>query len=420
MKGTFIAGVAVLLIILGVPLFVLLGGISFGLFAAYEELPSEALLKYILETLTKPALLSIPLYILAGALVAKGRTAQHLVEVAQAWLGWLPGGLAVTAVLACMVFGAISGSSPVTMVAIGSFLYPAMRRAGYPEALALGSVTVGGSLGILIPPSIPMIVYGIVTRTDIEKLFLASIVPGLWAGGILTVIAIAIGAWWRLPRRAFIFGEALRRTFWALPALGLPVVVLGGIYAGLYNITEAAGVAVLYLFLLEGILYRSLRWSSLRDTLAEATTALGSILAIVLMAALLSYFLLLAELPFHVIEWVENLKLTPGTFILAVVGVLLLAGMVMDVLSAILIFAPAFLPAAQALGVSPILLGVVFILSLEIGYLTPPVGLNLFVAMGYFQKSMGAVVRASFPFLVGLLLTLGLLVFLPGLFGLGR
>lgn len=419
MKGTFIVGVAILLIILGVPLFVLLGGISFGLFAAYEELPSEALLKYILETLAKPALLSIPLYILAGALVAKGRTARHLVEVAQAWLGWLPGGLAVTAVLACMVFGAISGSSPVTMVAIGSFLYPAMRRAGYPEGLALGSVTVGGSLGILIPPSIPMIVYGIVTRTDIEKLFMASIVPGLWAGGILTIIAIAIGVWRRLPRRAFIFRDALRRTFQALPALGLPIVVLGGIYAGLYNITEAAGVAVLYLFLLEGILYRSLRWGSLRDTLAEATTALGSILAIVLMAALLSYFLLLAELPFYVIEWVENLKLTPGTFILAVVGVLLLAGMVMDVLSAILIFAPAFLPAAQALEVSPILLGVVFILSLEIGYLTPPVGLNLFVAMGYFQRSMGAVVRASFPFLVGLLLTLALLVFFPGLFGLG-
>ncbi|MCS6894650.1 MAG: TRAP transporter large permease subunit [Bacteroidia bacterium] len=420
MKGTLLSIGALLLILLGVPLFVLLGGISFGLFALYEEQPSEALLKYILETLTKPALLSIPLYILAGALVAKGRTAQRLVEVAEAWLGWLPGGLSVTAVLACMVFGAISGSSPVTMIAIGSFLYPAMRKAGYPDSLALGSVTVGGSLGILIPPSIPMIVYGIVTRTDIEKLFLASIIPGLWAGGILVMVAIVLGLMHRLPRQPFTLKQALKKSLYAIPALGLPVVVLGGIYAGLYNITEAAGIAVLYLFLLEGLVYRSLGWVKLRDALSEATTALGSILAIVLMAALLSYFLLLAELPFYVVEWVEKLHLTPDMFILAVVGVLLVAGMVMDVLSAILIFAPAFLPAAQGLEVSPILLGVVFILSLEIGYLTPPVGLNLFVAMGYFQRSMGAVVRASFPFLVGLLLTLGLLVLFPEAFGLMR
>ncbi|MEN3040958.1 MAG: TRAP transporter large permease subunit, partial [Bacteroidia bacterium] len=260
MKGTFLALGTLILILLGVPLFVLLGGISFGLFALYEEQPSEALLKYILETLTKPALLSIPLYILAGAIVAKGRTAQQLVEVAEAWLGWLPGGLAVTAVLACMIFGAISGSSPVTMVAIGSFLYPAMRKAGYPDSLALGSVTVGGSLGILIPPSIPMIVYGIVTRTDIEKLFLASIIPGLWAGGILVIVAIILGLLHRLPRQPFVLKQAFWKSFQAIPALGLPVVVLGGIYGGLYNITEAAGIAVLYLFLLEGLIYRSLGW----------------------------------------------------------------------------------------------------------------------------------------------------------------
>jgi C4-dicarboxylate transporter DctM subunit len=212
---------------------------------------------------------------------------------------------------------------------------------------------------------------------------------------------------------------AFKKTLHALPALGLPVVVLGGIYAGLYNVTEAAGVAVLYLLLLEGFLYRTLRWGVLRDTLAEATTALGSILAIVLMAALLSYFLLLAELPFQVVEWVDQFNLSQTTFVLAVVAVLLLAGMVMDVLSAILIFAPAFLPAAQGLEVSPIWLGVIFVLSLEIGYLTPPVGLNLFVAMGYFQRSMGSVVRASLPFVIGLLLTLVLLVLAPALLGLG-
>ncbi|MCS7188649.1 MAG: TRAP transporter large permease subunit [Bacteroidia bacterium] len=417
MKVSLLVVGILLLIVLGVPLFVLLGGISFGLFSLYEELPSEALLKYMMETLTKPALLAIPLYILSGALVAKGRSAQELVEVAQGWLGWLPGGLAVAAVLACMVFGAISGSSPVTMVAIGSFLYPAMRKANYPEVLALGSVTVGGSLGILIPPSIPMIVYGIVTRTDIEKLFLASVIPGLWAGGILIIIAVILGLQYKLPRESFQIKNAFLKTFRAMPALGLPFLVLGGIYAGLYNVTEAAAVAVLYLFVLEAFLYRSLRWASIRDTLAEATTALGSILAVVLMAALLSYFLILAELPFYVVEKVENLGLTSLSFVFVVVGILLIAGMIMDVLSAILIFAPAFAPAAQGLGISPIWLGVIFILALEVGYLTPPVGLNLFVAIGYFKKSMAQVVRASLPFMVGLLVTLFLLMLMPHLFG---
>lgn len=420
MKGSLIAIAVLGLIVLGVPLFVLLGGLSVGLFAAYEDLPSEALLKYMLETLAKPALLAIPLYILAGAIVAKGRAAAQLVEVAYAWLGWVPGGLAVASVLACMIFGAISGSSPVTMVAIGSFLYPAMRERGYPDSLALGSVTVGGSLGILIPPSIPMIVYGIVTRTDIEKLFMASVVPGLWAGAALIGVAMLLGWRARLPRERFILRAALQKTLFALPALGLPLVVLGGIYGGLYNVTEAAGIAVLYLLLLEGIFYRSLRWAPLRETLAEAATALGSILAIVLMATLLSYFLILAELPFLIVDRVEQLQLSPATFVLVVVSVLLAAGMVMDVLSAILIFAPAFLPAAQGLEVSPIWLGVVFILALEVGYLTPPVGLNLFVAMGYFKRTMGPVVRASLPFLTGLLIVLALLIGMPGLFGLGK
>jgi C4-dicarboxylate transporter DctM subunit len=418
MKGVVLLVALGILIVVGVPLFVLLGGLGFGLFAGYEELPGEALIKYMMETLTKPALLAIPMYILSGVLVAKGRTAQQLVRVAQAWLGWLPGGLAVATVLACMIFGAISGSSPVTIVAIGSFLYPAMRQAGYPETLALGSVTVAGSLGILIPPSIPMIVYGIVTRTDIDQLFLASVVPGLWAGGFLIGIAVLLGVIYKLPREAFQWKDAIKATIGALPALGLPVLVMGGIYTGLYNVTEAAGIAVLYLLLLEGFLYRTLRWGMLREALSEATTALGSILAIVLMAALLSYFLLLQELPFWVAEQVEGWGLSAVEFVWVVVGILLLAGMVMDVLSAILIFAPAFLPAVQALGVSPVWLGVLFIIVLEIGYITPPVGLNLFVAMGYFRQPMGRVVRASLPFLLGLLATVGLLIGAPSWLGL--
>lgn len=393
-----------LLIALGVPLFVLLGSLSIGLFAVNELLPpeslAEALIKYMMEVVAKPALLAIPLYILLGAVMSKGQTARALTDFMEALVGWVPGGLAAATILSCMAFGAISGSSPVTMVAVGSILYPAMQRAGYPDKLALGAVVVGGSLGILIPPSIPMIVYGIMAKANIEQLFLASVKPGLWAGLGMVAVAVGWGMLAKLPRQRFALGVAWRTFVRALPALGLPLLVLGGIYGGLYNITEAAAVAAAYVLFLELVLYRQLRWSVLRDVLSEAATALGSIMAIVLMAALLSYFLVLAELPFWVQEWVEGQALSPRAYLLVVMGMLLVAGMFMDTLSAILVLVPALLPAAQALGVSPVLLGVLFIVTLEIGYITPPVGLNLFVAMGYFHRPMGAVVRASWPYML--------------------
>ncbi len=419
MKGFLIILVFVVLVALGVPLFVLLGGLSFLLFGAYEPLPPEAIIKYMLETIAKPALLSIPLYILLGAVMSRGKVAAHLVALMEAALGWLPGGLAVAAVLACMAFGAISGSSPVTMVAIGSLMLPAMRGAGYPEALALGAVVVGGSLGILIPPSIPMIVFGIVTRTDIEKLFLASIIPGLVAGVSMTLVAVLWGWLARLGRKPFELRTLLRALWRALPALGLPALVLGGIYGGLYNVTESAAVAALYVLVLEALVYRELRWSLLQDALAEAVTALGSIIVIVFMASLLSYFLILAELPFWVSDQVESLNLHEAGFLWLVLGLLLIAGMFMDTLSAILVLAPIFLPTAQGLGISPILLGVLFIIALEIGYATPPVGLNLFVAMGYFKRSMGEVARASIPFMLVLLLTAVVLILRPQWLGFG-
>ena len=404
MKGAFIGGAVLLLIVLGVPLFVLLGSLSIGLFAVNELLPpeslAEALIKYMMEVVAKPALLAIPLYILLGAVMSKGQTARALTDFMEALVGWVPGGLAAATILSCMAFGAISGSSPVTMVAVGSILYPAMQRAGYPDKLALGAVVVGGSLGILIPPSIPMIVYGIMAKANIEQLFLASVKPGLWAGLGMVAVAVGWGMLAKLPRQRFALGVAWRTFVRALPALGLPLLVLGGIYGGLYNITEAAAVAAAYVLFLELVLYRQLRWGVLRDALSEAATALGSIMAIVLMAALLSYFLVLAELPFWVQEWVEGQALSPRGYLLIVMGMLLVAGMFMDTLSAILVLVPALLPAAQALGVSPVLLGVLFIITLEIGYITPPVGLNLFVAMGYFHRPMGAVVRASWPYML--------------------
>jgi len=415
MKSALIGGAVVLLIALGVPLFVLLGSLSIGLFAVNELLPpeslAEALIKYMMEVVAKPALLAIPLYILLGAVMSKGQTARALTDFMEALVGWVPGGLAAATILSCMAFGAISGSSPVTMVAVGSILYPAMQRAGYPDRLALGAVIVGGSLGILIPPSIPMIVYGIMAKANIEQLFLASVKPGLWAGLGMVGVAVGWGMLAKLPRRRFAVGVAWRAFVRALPALGLPVLVLGGIYGGFYNVTEAAAVAAVYVLFLELVLYRQLRWGILRDALSEAATALGSIMAIVLMAALLSYFLVLAELPFWVQEWVEGRALSPRGYLLIVMGMLLVAGMFMDTLSAILVLVPALLPAAQALGVSPVLLGVLFIVTLEIGYITPPVGLNLFVAMGYFRRPMGAVVRASLPYMLVLVaVALGLVM----------
>lgn len=401
------------LITIGSELFVVIGLVSVVLFALIADLPLFALVKTMFDTVNKPALLAIPLYVFAGAIMAKGEIAKRLIELASATFGSFKGGLAVASVLACMFFAAISGSSPVTLIAIGSIMYPALIAKGYPEKTSVGVLTVSGSLGILIPPSIPMIVFAIVTTADVNKLFIAGIVPGILASILLMLLSIYYGYKFKLPTEPFALKKFLRASWHAIPALIMPALVLGGIYAGIYTVTEAASVAAVYAIIAELVFFRQMKLREIINVLHESVIVLGIIFIIIAMATMFNYFLTVQDVPFTLLEWLEAKIFSREMFLLMLVGVLLVAGLFMDVISAILIIAPLVFPSVMLYEIDPIHLGIIFIVALEIGYLTPPIGINLFVASGLFNKPFSKVIAGSVPFMMCLFIVLVLVMIFP-------
>jgi C4-dicarboxylate transporter, DctM subunit len=405
----------VVLVMLGAQLFLIIGGISLLLFWAFVDIPLFALTKTMFDTVNKTALLAIPLYVFAGAVMARGVIATRLIDLALAAFGRLKGGLAVAAVLACIFFAAISGSSPVTLIAIGAIMYPALIKNDYPENIALGSLTVSGSLGILIPPSIPLIVFAMVTGANVNKLFIAGIVPGAIAGALLMGLCVYYGFKFNLKTIPF-SGKALGKALWkGLPALLMPIIVLGGIYAGIYTVTEAAAVASVYAIVIEIFVFREMKIKDIADTLYDSVIVLGIIFIIIAMATVFNYFLTLQDVPYMLVETLESTVNSRTGFLVVTILILLVAGLFMDVISAVLILAPLLVPAAMAYDVDLIHLGIIFILALEIGYMTPPIGINLFVAGGLFNKPFSQVVTASVPFLLCLVATLILVTAFPDL-----
>ena len=411
--GTGVAalfGALVVMVVFGMPLFVIIGVLSILCFALLGEdfrgydtldlLPEKAA-----EMMGKEVLLAIPFFVTSGAIMSAGGIAQRLVDFARALVGWLPGGLAVAAVFSCVIFAAISGSSPVTVIAIGSMMYPQLVKAGYDRRFTLGLVTSGGSLGILIPPSIPMLVYAIVASTsapiDVAQLFLAGVLPGLLIGGLMAGRAVFNSA--KVERDPFslkVVFERLRDGIWAI---SLPVLILGGIYSGIFTPTEAAAVSVIYALIVELLIHRDIGPEDLPKILTEAVVNMGTILIIMALAFGLNAFLVEEMIPQRVVEWILARNLTPVTFLLIVNVFLLLVGALMDSISAILIIAPLLAPIGTELGIDPVHLGVIFIVNLEIGYLTPPIGINLFVASSVFREPLGEVARGVIPF-IGLML----------------
>jgi C4-dicarboxylate transporter, DctM subunit len=405
----------VLLVLLGAQLFMIIGGISLLLFWAYIDIPLFALTKTMFDTVNKTALLAIPLYVFAGAVMARGVIATRLIDLALAGFGRLKGGLAVASVLACIFFAAISGSSPVTLIAIGAIMYPALIKNNYPENIALGSLTVSGSLGILIPPSIPLIVFAMVTGANVNKLFIAGIVPGAIAGALLMGLCVFYGFKYDLKTIPF-SGKAFGKALWkGLPALLMPIIVLGGIYAGIYTVTEAAAVASVYAIVVEIFIFREMKIKDIGDTLYDSVIVLGIIFIIIAMATVFNYFLTLQDVPYMLVETLEGTVNSRIGFLVVTILILLIAGLFMDVISAVLILAPLLVPAALAYDVDLIHLGIIFILALEIGYMTPPIGINLFVAGGLFNKPFSQVVTASVPFLLCLVVTLIIVTAFPDL-----
>ncbi|MBW7936027.1 MAG: TRAP transporter large permease subunit [Flavobacteriales bacterium] len=405
----------VLLIVLGSQLFLLIGAVSLALFALFGDVELFSLTKDMFDTVNKPALLSIPLYVFAGAIMSKGEIAKRLIDLMMAMFGWLKGGLAVGAILACVVFAAISGSSPVTLLAIGSVMFPAMIKYGYPENLALGSITTSGSLGIIIPPSIPMIIFSIMTGADVNKLFIAGILPGLITAALLIVLALLIAR--RYPLQTIPFSSRnLWKTFLrSIPALLMPFIIIGGIYGGIYNVTEAASVGAIYAILIELLYFRKSSWKEMANTLYDSVIVLGTIFIIIAMASIFNRFLILQDVPFWLIENLSGLVSSQMVFLMVTIGMLLIVGLFMDSISAILIMAPLLLPMARMYDVNLIHFGIIFTLALEIGYLTPPVGINLFVSSGLFNRPFGKVVVATFPYMLIILLTLMIVTFFPSL-----
>ncbi len=404
------------LIILGTPLFVTLAVITvvclYFLSSDYQSIENYQLIAEKIFGLTdKSVLLAIPFFVVAGSVMTGGGIARKIVDFADALIGWLPGGLGAAAVLSCMFFAAISGSSPVTVIAIGTIMMPALVQKGYPENFSMGLVTSAGSLGILIPPSIPMIVYAIVVggsmQVDVADLFIAGIGPGLVIGGILIGYSIFVGirrpdfSWSELsPPRMGLVARRFLDGFWALL---LPVIVLGGIYpvfgpSGLFTPTEAAAVAVVYAFAVEMFIHRELSWSQVPKILWESAVLMGSLLGILVISFAFNHFLVEEQVVDMAAEYMTQLDLGYLGFLVLLNLFLLAIGCLMDILSAILIVAPLVAPIAAQFGIDPIHLGIIFVVNLEIGYLTPPIGMNLFVSSTLFDRPVGRVIRAVTPF----------------------
>jgi C4-dicarboxylate transporter, DctM subunit len=405
----------------GLPLFAIMGTLGTMLlitvsgFTKLDDL--TIVVRKLLELATKEVLLAIPFFVVAGELMTKGTLAKRMIDVMRAMFGALPGGLAVAAVAGCVFFAAISGSSPVTVVAIGSLMVPALLKAGYPDGFSIGLLTTAGSLGILIPPSIPMIVYAIMvsstTPVDPTELFMAGVLPGLFIGALLALYAMWAGAKAGVARTPFSWPAlrtALADGIWSMC---LPLLILGGIYGGIFTATEAAAVSVLYALAVEMLIHRELPAKKLIDVAEGSMVVMGSLLVIIALAITLNYFLVIEEVPDRMVEWLQSLQLSRNSFLIIVNLLLLVVGCFMDIMSAILILAPMLAPMADAVGIHPIHMGIIFIVNLEIGYLTPPVGLNLFVSSTLFRKPLGFVVRSVLPTLFIMLISLVIITWVP-------
>jgi len=408
----------VLLALLGAPLFAVIAASALIGFARVGVDPMIVPMEMyrIAET---PVLLAIPLFTFAGYLVGESNAPKRLVRASNALLGWLPGGLAVVALVACALFTAFTGASGVTIVALGALLYPALKDAGYAEDFNLGLITTSGSLGLLFAPSLPLILYGIVAEVPIDRLFVAGVLPGLLMLAMLALWSIRSGRQitqqvaspsTRLDFREVI--AALRGAIWEIP---LPVIVLGGVYGGVFAVSEAAAVTAVYVFVVEVLIYREVSFKRLPAIMRESMVMVGGILIILGASLASTNYMIDAEVPTKLFEAVTTHVSSKLTFLILLNIFLLVLGTMLDIFSALVIVVPLILPLATGFGVDPIHLGLILLANMQIGYCTPPVGINLFIASYRFDKPVVLLYRAALPFLGILLLCVLAITYLPWL-----
>lgn len=404
----------VALAILGAPLFTIIAA-SAMLGLQREETDFMSVALDILGIGDLPFLAAIPLFTFAGYLLSESNAPQRLVRMTGALLGWMPGGLAVVSLTACAFFTAFTGGSGVTIIALGAILYPALKHDGYPERFNLGLVTSSGSLGLLFAPSLPLILYGVVGEVSIDKLFLAGILPGLLMLSMLSAWSIWVNRDIRKPLRSFSLCEiasAARESIWEIP---LPFVVLGGIYSGFLAVSEAAAITALYVLIVEVLIHREISLRELPRVMRSSMVLVGAILIILGVSMASTNYMISAGVPQMLLEWISNLVSSQTSFLLLLLMFLLVLGAILDIFSAIVLVVPLILPIAAGYGVHEVHLGIVFLAAMELGYLTPPVGLNLFISSYRFDKPILHVYAATFPFLMILLLSVVLIAFWPDL-----
>jgi tripartite ATP-independent transporter DctM subunit len=396
--------------LLGAPLFVVLGAFALLMFSdSGTSLVVLAEEQYKLAT--NPHLITIPLFTFAGFVMAHSKAGDRLVRASRAALGWLPGGLAIVVVATCAFFTTFTGASGVTIVALGGLLLPMLTSEKYPENFGLGLITSSGSIGLLFPPSLPIILYGIVAMVSIDDLFVAGVMPGLLMMGVLAAYSLFVAQKHEVQRTAFVAGEAvaaIKDAFWELM---VPVVVLVSIYGGFVTIAEASAIAALYVLIVEVFITRDIaiiaRKGDERPDIAtvmrEAMVMVGAILIILGVALGLTNYLVQEQVPMQILAFIQQHIESKFTFLLLLTVFLLIVGCLMDIFSAIVVVVPLITPIAAEYGVDPIHLGVIFLANLEIGYITPPVGLNLFISSLTFDKPVVALYRMAVPFLLLLL-----------------
>ncbi len=402
------------LAVLGAPLFsIIVSSAMLGLASEDTDLMSVAI--DILGIADLDFLVAIPLFTFAGYLLSESQAPKRLVRMTGSLLGWMPGGLAVVALTACAFFTAFTGGSGVTIIALGAILYPALQQDGYSDRFNLGLVTSSGSLGLLFAPSLPIILYGVVSEVPIDKLFLAGILPGMLMLMTLSGYSMWVNRGIRKPLSSFSgreIGAAIRESIWEIP---LPFVVLGGIYSGFLLVSEAAAITALYVFIVEVVVHREIPWRELPRIMRSSMVLVGGILIILGVSMASTNYMISAEIPQMLLEWVSNLVSSQTSFLLLLLLFLLVLGAILDIFSAIVLVVPLILPIAAGFDVHPVHLGIVFLAAMELGYLTPPVGLNLFISSYRFEKPILHVYAATFPFLMILLMSVILIAFWPSL-----
>lgn len=414
MSGLIASAGIVFLTVLGVPLFIIMSLAALVAFS-FSGVQISAVAQEFYRISSAPTLVTIPLFTLAGYLMAESRSPQRLLRLVETGLGWMPGGISIVALVVCAFFTAFTGASGVTIIALGGLIYPILVKDGYSEKYSLGAITASGSLGLLFPPSLPIILYGLVAKVDIDKLFKAGIVPGM-------VIMVILSLWsiYNSPkassRKSFVLKDffAALKDAW-LEAI-LPIGVLVGIYGGYVTVTEAAAFTAFYVFVIEVFIYRDLSLGTdVPRVIIESMSLVGGILLILCCALGFTNYLVDEEVPTKIFGLMKLYLTDKYSFLFFLNIFLLIVGCLMDIFSAIIVVVPLIIPIAAEFGVDPVHLAIIFLANLEIGYLTPPVGINLFITSFRFNKPITEIYKASVPFLILLIIALLIITYVPSL-----